>query len=106
MTMLTKNSKKSIYFSCHGLLQVAQDRKIVGKDMHAYKPSHIDHNHMDPKLNVYLGETYLPLGLLGSGMVVPLSFSAGSSGGLDGLCYSSGCLEEALELNRSIEAAS
>lgn len=54
---------------------------------------------VDGEGDMYLEETCLPLGLLGR---VPLSFSEGNSGGLDGFWW----VEEALVLSGPVEAAS
>lgn len=61
---------------------------------------------VDGEGDMYLEETCLPLGLRGT---VPLSFSEGRSGGLNGfwrVCDSSCCLEEILPFSGSVEAAS
>lgn len=39
-----------------------EHKKIIEKDMHASKPTHMDHNHMDPELNVFFTPSDLNVG--------------------------------------------
>lgn len=47
-----------------------EHKKILRKDMHASKPTHMDHNHMDPELNVF----FTP-GDLNVGKTMPIYFA-------------------------------
>ncbi|KAJ1397594.1 BURP domain [Sesbania bispinosa] len=42
--------------------RVDEDEKMAGKDVHAHKPSHMDHNHMDPELYVFFIPSDLKVG--------------------------------------------
>ncbi|TKY75380.1 BURP domain-containing protein 17 [Spatholobus suberectus] len=51
-----------------------EHKKMIGKDVHAYKPSHVDHNHMDPELNVFFTPNDLKVG-----KIMPIYFSKKNS---------------------------
>ncbi|KAG4391821.1 hypothetical protein AAZX31_04G012800 [Glycine max] len=66
--------KKGIGFDIEEEEDKNDHKKIVGKDVHGYKPSHEDHKHMDLELNVFFTPNDLKVG-----KIMPIYFSKKNS---------------------------